>query len=163
MTSAASAAVHNGLPRHLRGDKMLLGDLGHWHRQSGNHHSFVRGSLRACKAEMEAEPLTESDEALLDQVRAADEDIDPAPASDSMVDLVAAAAEDGKGVATEDVPLPFRNGAGEVVEWESDKPQRGGKRKCACDHGESRHNASGKCRTCDCIDFRVRLAEHSDL
>lgn len=37
------------------------------------------------------------------------------------------------------------------------KPERGGKRTCDCSHSESRHNASGACRTCGCLDFRVEV------
>lgn len=128
----AAVTEHAGLARSEQGNRVLAGSVGHWH-SDGHKRVWVKGTVEGCNDGMG--DLSDAD--LLAKIAEADEALDPAP-------------EFGTGLheALERVSAQFV----------SAKPQRGGKRTCRdidCHHSESRHNASGQCRTCGCTDFRV--------
>lgn len=146
---------HTGLGRSERGNHTLMGALGHWHRYTENgqdRRRWVKGTVEACETDL-------SDADLLARIREADETFDPAP------DFT------GRKVEPYEISLVTEEPNPEVGVHPVDavgttvvKPERGGKRICEhtsmgrkCGHSESRHSATGRCRTCECTDFMIEV------
>lgn len=223
--------LHDGLAYAERGDRSLLGTLGHWHRGEGSKRVWVRGSQEDCAAAymatesgdrgmhaaikdiLEPTPIVHwlsrflsgtghsvSNDALVtqdvgdvtcpaclllisqrrDQIVREPGDVAPFEPTDEQIRAAFEAGDPTPADLPDNVirivrPEVILDEATETVSFESPsevvgrtltitKPIRGGKRSCVttfadgeayCGHSESRHNASGSCRSCDCTTFRV--------
>lgn len=173
---------HEGLGFSERGETHLFGRVKHWHRYVENgaeRRRGVDGTVEGCNDAYAAGEQPLSDEELLAKIREADEANDPTPEFQTLdlgpglkahvfapgTDVVG--AERALRLLDENsAPMPHRP-ANAPTRYVSAKPVRGGKRSCmtiwrddaglaACHHSESRHNASGKCRSCECTEFMVK-------